>query len=309
LNLVCNGHYAAIDIDAIIDELDLAKEGIETLLCFLELDGLIKVYLPTETTCKIYCYGGAQQLARAAKKCPPLSVALQCKDQLKVYEDELEFSLIYVSNHQGIDLLNLKKSLRQLMWDTTLQDADGSCVGRSGINIEFKDLSFLVRSTKKCTDEFLDEITDALHKRVITQERKELSQLKQCYETMHKFSYRNAGCCMDEGDVKKSDDLKQIINHYFQQSEDIVEEILPVELDDGDTAEVQSLTRQFINVHGSDVGNRISGRAIARIFHGIESPRYPARTWGPARRFWRKLIHLDFNAVMKVCTREVINYR
>ena len=53
--------------------------GIETLLCFMELDDLIKVYLPTETTCKIYCYGGAQQLALAAKKCPPLAVALQCK--------------------------------------------------------------------------------------------------------------------------------------------------------------------------------------------------------------------------------------
>ena len=27
MNLVCNGHYAAIDIEAVVEELDLAKEG------------------------------------------------------------------------------------------------------------------------------------------------------------------------------------------------------------------------------------------------------------------------------------------
>ena len=34
--------------------------------------------------------------------------------------------------------------------------------------------------------------------------------------------------------------------------------------------------------------NSWSGRAVARIFHGIQSPNFPAKQWGRVFRFWRK---------------------
>ena len=48
------------------------------------------------------------------------------------------------------------------------------------------------------------------------------------------------------------------------------------------------------------------GRAIARVFHGIGSPCFPAEVWGKVRRFWRSHLHTDFNLVRKLATEALI---
>lgn len=65
--------------------------------------------------------------------------------------------------------------------------------------------------------------------------------------------------------------------------------------------------RGFYNLYGQE--HALTGRAIARIFHGIASPCFPATTWGRVRRFWRSHLDVDFNALMKIATRELIAYR
>ena len=65
--------------------------------------------------------------------------------------------------------------------------------------------------------------------------------------------------------------------------------------------------RQFYNLYGQE--HSLSGRAIARIFHGIASPCYPATTWGRVRRFWRSHLNVDFNQLMKIATKELIGLR
>lgn len=81
---------------------------------------------------------------------------------------------------------------------------------------------------------------------------------------------------------------------------------------------------------------RFSGRAVARVFHGIGadlgglalrkvgaggtsgpessassppppgSPCYPAQVFGRDRRFWRKYLHLSFPALMHLATQELL---
>lgn len=51
---------------------------------------------------------------------------------------------------------------------------------------------------------------------------------------------------------------------------------------------------------------KFSGRAVARIFHGIASPCYPAQAFGQDRRFWRKYLHLDFHALVRLATEELL---
>lgn len=81
---------------------------------------------------------------------------------------------------------------------------------------------------------------------------------------------------------------------------------------------------------------QFSGRAVARIFHGIGeglgslappgglgtgpvdspqdhvphsttgSPCFPAQVYGRDRRFWRKYLHLSFHALIKLATEEIL---
>lgn len=51
---------------------------------------------------------------------------------------------------------------------------------------------------------------------------------------------------------------------------------------------------------------RFSSRAVARIFHGIGSPCYPAQVFGRDQRFWRRYLQLSFQSLMRLATEELI---
>ena len=51
-----------------------------------------------------------------------------------------------------------------------------------------------------------------------------------------------------------------------------------------------------------------TGRAVARIFHGIGSPCFPAHVWG-RYRFWRAHLKSNFNLICKVAAKEILQLR
>ena len=65
--------------------------------------------------------------------------------------------------------------------------------------------------------------------------------------------------------------------------------------------------RSFIQHYGDE--HKLTGRAIARVFQGIDSPRYPATVWGRVRKFWRSYMDIDFHWLRKIATREVLRAR
>lgn len=54
--------------------------------------------------------------------------------------------------------------------------------------------------------------------------------------------------------------------------------------------------------------NSFTGRAVARIFHGIQSPNYPAVIWGRCK-FWRAHMAEDFRTICQIATREILRLR
>ena len=64
--------------------------------------------------------------------------------------------------------------------------------------------------------------------------------------------------------------------------------------------------RQFVGLHDE---RSWTGRAVARIFHGIASPCFPAEVWGRDRRFWRRHLDFDFNKIVKIATKEILRMR
>jgi len=303
----CTGHLVSIPIDDFVMKLDISKEGIETVLCYLELDGLIDVYLPTEANCTLHCYEGPAQLETAAKKCPAVGVALSHCVASKTPAQDLTFSLAKVADALDTDIRQLKLNLMQLTWDTSLSK-DAKATGKSGIVVEFSDTSFLLKTKCQASHEFLDTLTDKLHKCVVEHERKGLSQLKATFDKMHEVSFSNVGYCMESVENAKSDRLKSEISDYFKTERDYRLQA-DVKLHPDVEDDIRSTVRQFLCVHGNDLEGHVTGRAIARIFHGIDSPRFPAKTWGPARRFWRCKLTVDFNAVVKIATSELVKFR
>jgi len=51
-----------------------------------------------------------------------------------------------------------------------------------------------------------------------------------------------------------------------------------------------------------------TGRAVARIFHGIASPCFPAHVWGRCC-FWRVHLKSNFNLICKVAAKEILQLR
>jgi len=54
--------------------------------------------------------------------------------------------------------------------------------------------------------------------------------------------------------------------------------------------------------------NTFTGRNIARIFHGIMSPNYPAVIWGRCK-FWRAHVKVDFNRILQLANMAIIKRR
>jgi len=81
--------------------------------------------------------------------------------------------------------------------------------------------------------------------------------------------------------------------------------------DDEEACEKEQAMRtdihNFIQTYSEE--HKLTGRAIARIFQGIDSPRYPATTWGRVRKFWRSHMDVDFHMLRKIATREILRAR
>ncbi|XP_060074554.1 ATP-dependent DNA helicase Q4-like [Ylistrum balloti] len=309
---VCVGHERAMPIDDTVMSLDVKEEGLCTLMCYLEnhsqmwLQSMSNVY----ANCHIQCYGGPSQLQKLAKKCPPIAVAIaKAKKNGKSFRDtnSLSFSVVEISDSMGWASAPVKQELKTLAWD--FNKPAGPV--KSGVLVEFSNLAFHFRSPGDLDDDELDDVLQFLHNRVQTQEKTELQQLRYLYNTLRSVSHKNYWMCSDEYDKRKDEKLKVAIVDYFQQ-----QTLLKQALQEADNTpetpqhELRQLVsdiRQFVNVYGTD--HKLNGRAVARVFHGIGSPCFPANVWGRNRRYWRAYMNIDFNLVVRTATKELISMR
>lgn len=182
-------------------------------------------------------------------------------------------------------------------------------------------------------------------------------------------AFPSCGPCLEQVDEGRSAKLKALLCHYFQEEGpgDVEDDQGPepgqagvragllwgpgglghgsagrpdcppphMQLQDWEP-QIRRDIRHFLS---SWPEQRFSGRAVARIFHGIGegreaqpqqgwggvvrvgarqgssgwglcstagSPCYPAQVYGRDRRFWRKYLHLSFDTLMRLATEEVL---
>ncbi|XP_075599254.1 ATP-dependent DNA helicase Q4 isoform X3 [Balearica regulorum gibbericeps] len=313
----CYKHERAVPIQQTVESLDMWEEGIETLLCYLELHPRrwLELLPPTYSSCRLLCYGGPRQLRAAARSSPPVAVFL-ARERLAGrdhgHASSLEFDVVSLSDSMGWEVPLVKRALRQLQWDPQLRQ-DGRGEGKSGVLVEFGDLSFHLRAYGDLTDQELDSVCDFLHRRVIAREKTALGQLRACFQAFQSVAFQTCGPHPEDEEEERSSRLKALLSDYFEK-EPLGEQAEPgceeeEEEDRGDAklrdweSQIRADIRHFLAIRQDE---KFSGRAVARIFHGIGSPCFPAQIYGHDRRFWRKHLPFDFHRLARLATEEIL---
>lgn len=110
-----------------------------------------------------------------------------------------------------------------------------------------------------------------------------------------------------EPNDEQSEQLKTLIRNYFQSNEKIDKFDLPDEThsDPSTDSLIRSDIRTMIAQYPD---NNFTGRSLARIFHGVQSPVFPAVIWGRCK-YWRAHIQTDFNHIVSLANAEIIKLR
>lgn len=292
----CPKHEVAFSIEETVRALDVPEEIISTLLCYLELHDkkFIQLLKPAYTICKIISYGGPLQIRRAAKECPPLAMALALHKNDKD-PNILEFPIVDVAAAMGWESGICKFKLKNLEWTAERK--------RSSLTVRFLNLGFHMLAPGNLNDSELDEALDSLYNRVVDQEKTSLLQLRAVYENLIKVAAANYQSCIDEENGENP--LKAKIRDYFESPNPLKDysnlEENPIENEEQLISDIKALICMYRD-------NTFTGRAVARIFHGIQSPNYPAVIWGRCK-FWRSRIGEDFHAICRIATREILKMR
>ncbi|XP_076061093.1 recQ4 helicase [Oratosquilla oratoria] len=305
----CPGHEVGVPIEGLVQSLDIPEENIETLLCYLDLNPssgfVLKQHVYTTST--LSCYGGSRQLRQVSRKCPPLAVAIALdRENGKDHEKStsITFPVVEIAARMGWNSGVVKRELKNLEWDTSGLESGGK-VRRSGVIVEFSELGFHMYIKGDKTDDEQDQLLEDLYGRTVKQERDQLRQLHHTYTMLRSASHNSILLCADEVDLERCDRLKTSLRDYFLPDGDRAGDEIDRQLYIRPEVEarVAGDVRALITTH---VDQTWTGRAVARVFHGISSPNFPAEVWGRVRRFWRAHLNVDFNIVLSVATKEIL---
>ncbi|XP_029778918.1 ATP-dependent DNA helicase Q4 isoform X3 [Suricata suricatta] len=307
----CLGHERALPVQQLVQALDMPEEAIETLLCYMELhpQRWLELLAPTYAHCHLRCPGGLPQLQALAHRCPPLAVwlAQQPPENIAAGSSSVEFDVVKLADSMGWKVAPAKRALRQLQWDPSL----GTGAPRdTGVLVEFRELAFYLHSPGDLTAHEKDQICDFLYGRVQAREQEALARLCLTFQAFHRCrrAFPSCGPCLEQPDEERSARLKALLSSYFEE-----EGLVGMEDQQGSEpgqARIQDwedqIRQDIRHLLSSWPDQQFSGRAVARIFHGIGSPCYPAQVYGRDRRFWRKHLHLSFHALTRLATEELL---
>lgn len=115
-------------------------------------------------------------------------------------------------------------------------------------------------------------------------------------------------CAAVEPNDERSEQLKKIVRKYFQSNErvDYTENVM--ELPPPDPAMDDIIISDIYNMISRYPENKFTGRSLARIFHGVQSPVFPAVIWSRCKH-WRAHLKTDFNYIVKLANTVILKLR
>lgn len=219
----------------------------------------------------------------------------------------IEFNVIEVASAIGWDSGVVKYQLKNLEWTSV-----HGMPKRSPISVQFKDLGFRIRSRGDLTDPEREATLNDLYSRVVLQEKSQLAQLNNVFNGLSSVAYSTfVEAQRDELNGKKSDQLKSVIRAYFQCKDNADPTEIDEFIDDDATVDkiiIDQIKRDVLSMIALYPENNFTGRNIARIFHGVTSPVYPAQIWSRCK-LWRGHVKTDFNLIVKLANSTIVEMR
>lgn len=108
-------------------------------------------------------------------------------------------------------------------------------------------------------------------------------------------------------DDERSEKLKALIRHYFQSNEK-AQHIEALDEPSPDPATDRIIISDIRTMICQYPENKFTGRSLARIFHGVQSPVYPAVIWGRCK-YWRAHMKTDFNHIVNLGNAEILKMK
>ncbi|KAJ8891004.1 hypothetical protein PR048_010513 [Dryococelus australis] len=299
----CPGHEVAFSVDDTVRALDLPQENILTMLCYLQLHERrwLQVLSPVYTHCKVLSYKGPAVLRSSATLCAPLAMAIALDQRRGISHEKsnsIEFPVIDIAEAIGWYSGFVKARLKNIEWQKVNEKWR-----RTGVVVEFSCLGFRVFAPGDLSPHELDEVLDVLHARVNEQEMAALAQLEAVFSALTKVSCPSYKDCAEECNTDCSEQLKEVIRNYFQKEQATCN--LPLEMNLSNEDQVAADVRAIVCGYRE---TNFTGRSIARIFHGIASPCYPAHIWGRCR-FWRAHLGESFKELHRVATHQILRLK
>lgn len=205
---------------------------------------------------------------------------------------------------------------------------------RSNISVEFSDLGFRVLAPGDLSATELDATLDMLYSRVREQEQNQLNQVRPhvCFVHSQQFQIKfiwfnicfqlenifhgltsvavksSLACANVEPNDERSERLKKLVREYFQSSKMIEYPVNDESSKPSDPAADRYIINDIQTMITRYPENNFTGRSIARIFHGVQSPVFPAVIWSRCN-YWRAHLQTDFNHIVKLANAVILNNR
>ena len=203
----------------------------------------------------------------------------------------------------------LHSELRNLQFNDRGTGSSRNSSG-SSVLVEFSDPSFHLLSPGDLDPGELDHVCEHLQSLVKTQETLQVDKLHLLYSVLRSVAFHDIYEYLadDETSSSAQGQLMGLVNNYFEDRLDCTTaaergiQVLkcPSEISAELEAEISRDVYSLMSIHTE---RNFSGRVIARIFHGIASPCFPAEVWGKQHRFWRRHLSVDFNALCQIATK------
>nr|XP_025727152.1 ATP-dependent DNA helicase Q4 isoform X2 [Callorhinus ursinus] len=311
----CPGHERALPVQPLVQALDMPEEAIETLLCYLELHPRrwLELLTPTCTRCCLRCPGGPPP---APGPGPQVSPPGHVFGPAASAEHRWGKLFCRVRCAAAGRLSGLEAGLCTAGSPSAAVGArarDSSLAGAprdTGVLVEFREPAFCLRSPGDLTAHERDQICDFLYGHIQAREQEALARLRHTFQAFHSVAFPSCGPCLEQPDEERSARLKALLSCYFEEEgSGGTEDEQGPEPGQARIQDWEDQIRQDVrHLLSSWPDQQFSGRAVARIFHGIGSPRYPAQVYGRDRRFWRRYLHLSFPALMHLATEEILRW-
>ena len=326
-------HQIAVNISDLVDYIDVKEENILTLLCYLQNANYIILMPNCYKYCSIKSYKGMSHLKQKSTSNEMLRKIFEQvkaeKSSTKHEEDgELKFDLIKLCSESNWEYSLVVKQLKALEWEfkeTTTANSRGSYV-KSGNKAEFHDLSFHIMH--KCMGkedvfyEKIDEMFELIWNRVSKQQTLGQLNFKSLYKILSENAFNTVDGLINDLEfnkkklmLEKNEVIKSVVDSYFVENFNFEEFCASFKFDhelnvnpfmeDKQKDTLIKNIRKFINLFSSEL--KITGRLIAKVFHGVPSPRCPVEVWSRNRLFWRCNLDFDFDYIIQVATNELIN--